>query len=240
MRIWLLPYSILDNPRLLAQHREIHMLAGLVLKSASSWESVFGVWRHRADYLAKAHQAAQREIELRNLIKERSKSEYCLSCGVCFKQDKRKFDVSRAESGFQCLLCEKTKKPISWTQEELWQEAHPPVTHKTDISFTTDMLEDIHPQEMWYPSQEAIRADVVALREKWEAEEYYFGVGRLPLAPFEASFDISVGLTDLTLVKQRREKARECLKRHEATSYPEGSRIRDRVAFLKAKGGWNA
>lgn len=239
MRVWVVPYSLLDDRRLQAQHREVHMLAGLAATDPSPSKSGTGLWKNRADYLAKVHQVAQWEIELRATIRERSEAAICLSCGISFKQGKPRFDVPRAESGFQCLGCGRSGAPISPGMMELWQGFHPPAIHKTPITPTLDIVCFTHPQEVWCASQEAIRADVVALREKWEAEEYYFGVGRFPLAPFEASFDISEGLSDPAEVKQRRERTIEHLKLFKDVVFPAGSRIRDRIAILKARGVWN-
>jgi len=57
-RIWYVPFGELDDRRLLGQHREVHIIAGLVASGRS--------WRGFADWqLCNVHSAAVREMKKR-------------------------------------------------------------------------------------------------------------------------------------------------------------------------------
>jgi len=94
--------------------------------------------------------------------------------------------------------------------------------------------------EPFQPNRDLIRKDITDLREKWEAEGYYYGIGRLSLRVLETRFDLPVGKAQLEAGLEQT-KTRLILKIHKtkltawkARQKPR-PRIRDCVDWLKSQ-----
>jgi hypothetical protein len=81
-------------------------------------------------------------------------------------------------------------------------------------------------------TREDLIADVRSLREKWEAEGYYFGTGRLDLRIMEGEYGLPLGRS-IEEAERLKQETREFLK----TCPPAkaGQRIRDRLALERLR-----
>jgi hypothetical protein len=64
MRIWLIPYSYLDQQRLLSQHNEIHGLSTVILKGGK-WGSISDQFKESVHFMREIHERCVREMAIR-------------------------------------------------------------------------------------------------------------------------------------------------------------------------------
>lgn len=181
MRVWFINPGYLDQKRLVAAHREIHMLKTCVSRG--------------------------REWGPTRFLK--------FSMPFC----KAIHDITIDE-----MATRKTDKGEIANYEN---------------DFLLDGFQEIHRSIDFQPTEEQTITDIKQLREKWELEEYYYGVGRLDLADLEKIYGIE-GKTSFLEAKEIQAKTRELVKMNrtwfeEFRKRKPKSRMQDRIQAFRNK-----
>jgi len=94
-------------------------------------------------------------------------------------------------------------------------------------------LKEEHRSHKYHPTQEQLTTDVKQLRDKWEAEGYYFGTGRAELNELELLYNLPLG-PDKLQAEFRKEETRELVKKHKvALSKMGDKRLGQKLTLLK-------